>query len=667
MTDTSELLDSITPKQTAKVNVLERAVWQTADDFLRLIVPAENYGDYIIPFTVLRRLEGRLESTKPQVLELVRRESAKGTLPHIVALKIENQFGLRFWNTSGLSLERLAASDDELKSGLKQYLNAFSANILGIWDAFEFDKLIDFLARNDQLWNMVSHFASIDMSDAALQDQTMGDIFENLMYRSFARKAKDAGEFYTPRDAVRLMTSILFTSDDTELEESGIIRSVYDPTAGTCGMLITARNALRQINPGIDVVIAGQELKESSYALGKSDLLMQGFKDPEVLKSGNSLTNDQYKDQKFDYILANPPYGSSWKAFQGKIKELQELGDPRFSEGLPSVSDGQMLFLMHIAHKLAPANGPTKGGRAAVVTNGSPLFTGDAESGPDGIRKFLIGAEGGTDILEAIIALPNDMFYNTGIATYVWILDRNKEPRRRGKIQFIDATEMYAPMRKNMGQKRVELSETNIREITKLYKDFEPNERSIIVTPDELTFRDVPMFKVARYSVSVTDETVEQALDHKSAFPEHEAVIREMAGKTYNELPKALKASAKKHGVKMGAPLLKHIMSTLAVVDESAPQSLDEKGRSVIDASSKLTERIPYTENVTEHMQREVLPFVPDMEWDESAAKVGTELPLTRLFYKPEETRSLEELDAAIAASLERIYAKFKEMEAHEN
>ncbi|WP_279064549.1 type I restriction-modification system subunit M N-terminal domain-containing protein [Dermabacter hominis] len=250
MTDTSELLDSITPKQTAKVNVLERAVWQTADDFLRLIVPAENYGDYIIPFTVLRRLEGRLEPTKPQVLELVSRETAKGTLPHVLAMKIENLFDLRFWNTSELSLERLAASDDELNSGLKQYLNTFSANILNIWDAFEFEKLIDFLDRNDQLWNMVNHFASIDMSDAALQDQTMGDIFENLMYRSFARKAKDAGEFYTPRDAVRLMTSILFTSDDTELEESGIIRSVYDPTAGTCGMLITARNALRQIKPG---------------------------------------------------------------------------------------------------------------------------------------------------------------------------------------------------------------------------------------------------------------------------------------------------------------------------------------------------------------------------------------------------------------------------------
>lgn len=667
MTDTSEILDSITPKQTAKVNSLNAAIWQTADDYLRLIVPAENYGDYIIPFTVLRRIEGRLASTKNDVLDLVHRENVRGTDPAIVGLKIESMFKLRFWNTSELSLERLASSDDALKPGLKQYLNTFSPNILEIWDAFEFDKLIDFLDRNNQLWNVVNHFASIDMSDEALQDQTMGDIFENLMYRSFARKAKDAGEFYTPRDAIRLMTSILFTSDDTELEEDGIIRSVYDPTAGTCGMLIAARDALRAINPGIEVVVAGQELKESSFAMGKSDLLMQGFKDPEVLKFGNSLTNDQYANDTFDYIMANPPYGSSWKAFQKEVKDLQEGGDPRFSEGLPATSDGQMLFLMHIAHKLAPASGDKKGGRAAVVTNGSPLFTGDAESGPDKIRKYLIGAQGGTEVLDAIIALPNGMFYNTDIATYVWILDQNKEPRRRGKIQFIDATELSAPMRKSMGKKRVEFTEDNIREITKIYKDFEETERSIIVTADDLTYRDVPMFKLAHYSVSVTDETVAEATSHKSAFPDHEAVIWEMKGRDYNDLPKALKASAKSHGVKMGAELLKHIMAALAVVDENAPASLDEKGLPVVDTPSKVIERVPYLEDVSEHMEREVLPFVPDMQWDESLAKVGTELPLTRLFYKPEESRSLEELDADIAGSLDRIYAMFGEVRSDEN
>lgn len=662
MVGTSEILDSITPKQTAKVNSLNAAIWQTADDYLRLIVPAENYGDYIIPFTVLRRLEGRLAPTKAQVLNLIRRENERGTDPSIIGLMIENQFKLRFWNSSELSLERLANSDDSLKSGMQQYLNTFSPNIQEIWKAFEFDKLIEFLDRNNQLWNVVQHFASIDMSDEALQDQTMGDIFENLMYRSFARKAKDAGEFYTPRDAIRLMTSILFTSDDTELDEDGIIRSVYDPTAGTCGMLIAARDALRAINPCIEVVVAGQELKESSFAMGKSDLLMQGFKDPEVLKFGNSLTNDQYANDTFDYIMANPPYGSSWKAFQKDVKDLRDQGDPRFSEGLPAVSDGQMLFLMHIAHKLAPASGATKGGRAAVVTNGSPLFTGDAESGPDGIRKYLIGAQGGTEVVDAIIALPNDMFYNTGIATYIWILDRNKEPRRRGKIQFIDATDICAPMRKNMGQKRVEFTEDNIREITKIYKDFEENDRSIIVTADNLTYRDVPMFKLAYYAVSVTDDTVAEAMNHKSAFPEHEAVIREMEGLAYNDLPKALRASAKAHGVKMGAPLLRHIMKSLAVEDENAPASLDEKGNPVVDASTKVIERVPYLEDVAEHMEREVLPFVPDMQWDESLAKVGTELPLTRLFYKPEESRSLEELDADIAASLDRIYSMFREV-----
>lgn len=664
MTDNPQIFGSVTPKQTSKVNSLNAAIWQTADDYLRLIVPAENYGDYIIPFTVLRRLEGRLASTKKEVLKLIKGENNRGTDPAIVGLKIENTFKLRYWNSSELSLERLASSDDELKAGMKQYLNAFSPNILEIWKAFEFDKLIDFLDRNNQLWNVVQHFASIDMSDEALQDHTMGDIFENLMYRSFARKAKDAGEFYTPRDAIRLMTSILFTSDDTELEEDGIIRSIYDPTAGTCGMLIAARDALHAINPGIEVVVAGQELKESSFAMGQSDLLMQGFVDPDVLKFGNSLTNDQYAGDTFDYILANPPYGSSWRAFQKEVKQLQENGDPRFSEGLPSVRDGQMLFLMHIAHKLAPASGTTKGGRAAVVTNSSPLFTGDAESGPDSIRKYLIGAHGNTEVLDTIIALPSGMFYNTGIATYIWILDRNKEHRRRGKIQFIDATEIATPMRKNMGQKRVKFSEDNIREITKIYKDFEANEHSIIVTADDLTYRDVPMFKLAHYSVAVTEKTVAEAMRHKSAFPEHERVIWEMKGQEYNVLPKALKASSKIHGVKMGVPLLKHIMKSLAVEDENAPASLDEKGNPVIDSTSKVFERVPCLEDVSEHMEREVLPFAPDMQWDESHAKTGTELPLTRLFYKPEGSRSLKELDSNIAATLDRLNSMFGEVRA---
>ena len=662
MSTTEDILESINPKQTATVNSLNAAIWQTADDYLRLIMPAENYGDYILPFTVLRRLEGRLESSKPQVLELIAQEQAKNSDPMLIALKIKHQFKLDFWNHSQLDLERLATSDDSLKDGLEEYLDSFSANIREIWDAFEFRNLINFLDRNNQLWNVVNHFASIDMSDEALGHQSMGDIFENLMYRSFSRKGKDAGEFYTPRDAIRLMTSILFTSDDEGLNDTGIIRSIYDPTAGTCGMLIAARDALNAINPDVEVIVAGQELKESSYAMGKSDLLMQGFDDPDVLKFGNSLTNDAYEGDTFNYIMANPPYGSSWKAFQGEIKDLQEQGDERFAEGLPAVSDGQMLFLMHIAHKLAPAQGDTNGGRAAIVTNGSPLFTGDAESGPDGIRKYLIGAQGGKDLIDTIIALPNDMFYNTGIATYIWILDTNKEPRRRGKIQFIDATDIHTPMRKNMGQKRVEFSDDDIAQITTMYKNFEENDRSIIVTPDDLTYRDVPMFKIAHYAVAVTDETVEQALSHKTAFPEHEDVIREMEGREYNELPSALKASAKAHGVKMGAPLLKHIMNALAVVDESAPAALDEKGNPVIDKSSTVIERAGYTEDVTEHMEREVLPFVPDMQWDESASKVGTELPLTRLFYRPEETRSLEELDRDIAEKFAWLAAKFEEV-----
>lgn len=657
---TPDVAKPLTAQTSATANSLNAAIWQTADDYLRLILPGENYGDYILPFTVLRRLEGRLEASKEALLALVQEETLKATEATLISLKIQQRFRLRFWNTSPLSLKRLAASDDALAAGLKQYINSFSPNIIAIFEAFEFDKLIDFLDRNNQLFNMVNHFASIDMSDEALGDQTMGDIFENLMYRSFSRKGKDAGEFYTPRDAIALMTSILFTSDDTELDESGIIRSVYDPTAGTCGMLIAARDALEAINPGIDVIVSGQELKESSFAMGQSDLLMRGFKDPNVLCFGNSLINDQFAGERFDYIMANPPYGSSWKSFAKEVQALQKAGDPRFAEGLPKVSDGQMLFLMHIADKLALAEGDTKGGRAAVVTNGSPLFIGD--KGSEGIRKYLIGAEGGTELLDCIIALPGDMFYNTGIATYIWILDTNKEPHRRGKIQFIDATDLASPMRKNMGEKRVELQEKDIQDITALYKEFAPSERSIIVTPDELTYRDVPMFKAQKLRVDVTDETVSAALDHKSALDEHEMVVRDMAGVAYNDLRDELKKSAKRHGVKMPAALITHIMAELSVHDDAAPVAYDAKGKVLVDKTSKAIERVPFTEDVNEHMQREVLPFVPDMMWDEDAAVVGTELPLTRLFYKPEETRSLEQLDKDIAESIAWLTQKFAEV-----
>ena len=657
---TSDVAKPLTARTSATANSLNTAIWQTADDYLRLILPGENYGDYILPFTVLRRLEGRLEASKEDLLALVQEETSKATEATLISLKIQQRFGLRFWNTSPLSLKRLAASDDALAAGLKQYINSFTPNIIAIFEAFEFDKLIDFLDRNNQLFNMVSHFASIDMSDEALGDQTMGDIFENLMYRSFSRKGKDAGEFYTPRDAIALMTSILFTSDDTELDESGIIRSVYDPTAGTCGMLIAARDALEAINPGMDVIVSGQELKESSFAMGQSDLLMRGFKDPNVLRFGNSLINDQFAGERFDYIMANPPYGSSWRSFAKEIKALQEAGDPRFAEGLPKVSDGQMLFLMHIADKLALAEGKTKGGRAAVVTNGSPLFVGD--KGSEGIRKYLIGAEGGRELLDCIIALPGDMFYNTGIATYIWILDTNKEPHRRGKIQFIDATDLASPMRKNMGEKRVELQEKDIQDITALYKEFTPSERSIIVTPDELTYRDVPMFKAQKLRVDVTDETVFAAVDHKSAGDGHEVVVRDMAGVAYNDLRDELKKSAKHHGVKMPAALITHIMAELSVHDDAAPVAYDAKGKVLVDKTSKVIERVPFNEDVNEHMQREVLPFVPDMMWDEDEAVVGTELPLTRLFYKPEETRSLEQLDKDIAESIAWLTQKFAEV-----
>lgn len=641
-------------------NALYAAVWQTADDYLRDIMPAENYGDYILPFTVLRRLECDLKPSKPDVLAFL--EENPSMPETLLDLQMRSKFGLTYYNTINLSLESIANSDDSVEEALGLYLDNFSSSITDIWDTFNFKNLISFLARNNRLWQVVDHFANIDLSEANVPDTTMGDLFENLMYRSFSRKGKDAGEFYTPRDAIRVMNTVLFATDDDSLFAHNAIRSIYDPTAGTGGMLILGKNHLEELNPDIEVAVYGQELKESSFALGKADLLMQGIDDPDAIKLGNTLTEDAYPDRQFDFIMSNPPYGGSWKAVQEQVLEIADQADSPFSHGTPPVSDGQMLFLSLVAHKLKPADGPTRGGRGAVVMNGSPLFTGDAGSGPDSIRRWLLEE----DLVDVIVALPTEMFYNTGIATYIWFLDKNKEPRRRGKVQLIDATGTYTPMKKSLGNKRKEISDAQVVEIRDTYTAFEESDTSLILDIEQFGYRDVPMYRPERKRTVFDDDALAAAMNHKAAFVEHEDVIRkafdvedELA---YNDLDKGLKDAAKAMGIKLTAPLKKHIMASMSVDDPQAPVSTDAKGKPVMDKSSKVVERIPLTEDVEEHMQREVAPFAPEMVWDENDSKVGYEIPITRLFYKPEETRTLEEIDESIANRIAWLGAKFKEV-----
>ncbi|AGE36653.1 SAM-dependent DNA methyltransferase [Corynebacterium urealyticum] len=640
---------------TAELN--QSAVWNTADKFLRSIVEPEDYGDYILPMTVLRRLECILEPTKGEVLDLVEILQEEGYSEEMIDWEVRVRFGLSFYNSSRLDLTRIAQLDDHVYEALMDYVGAFSSSVRDVWDAFDFAVKMKTLENASRLWPVVKHFATIDMSLDALPDAQMGDLFEHVMYKAFDTKGKAAGAFYTPRDAIRLMVDILFASDDVGLTAEGASRTVYDPTAGTGGMLLVAARALKELNPDIEVVLAGQELMSTGYAIGKADLLIQGG-EPDAIRHGDTLLTDLYEGEQFEYILSNPPFGTDWEVQQQSVKEQAKVPGSRFSHGLPSKDDGQMLFLAHVASKLMPAGPNGAGGRGAVVSNGSPLFTGAPESGPDKIRAWLLE----NDLVDAIIQLPTNMFYGTGISTYVWILDTNKEEHRKGFVQLIDASECWSVPDKGLGEKRREMKEPDRKRVLEEYAAFEDTEISKVLTPADLGFRDVKVTKQKRLRVAVTPEAVAQVLEHKSAVPEHAEVLADVADVKFNDLPEALKAAAKKRGVKMLAGMIDAVLEAVGVPDENAEPSVDRKGNPILDPAFSMTERIPLTEDVGEHMTREVLPFAPDVTWDEEAAKVGYEIPFKRVFYRPTPVRSLEEIDADVAAVMGRLAEKFAEV-----
>ncbi|MDN5821012.1 MAG: type I restriction-modification system subunit M, partial [Brachybacterium sp.] len=602
----------------------QTAIWDTADKYLRSVVPRQEYGDYIIPFLVLRRLECILTDTKTEVIEYLRTDAS--SVPHIRDVMVTSKFGLPFYNSSKLDLPTIAASDDRVKQALFEYLDGFSSNVSDIWESFNFRAKAQVLDKANRLWAVIKHFSTIDLHPDSMDDTAMGDLFENLMYRAFSTKGNDAGEFYTPRDAIQLMADILIRPDDPALQGRAPARSVYDPTAGTGGMLLVAARTLKELNDGIDVSMYGQELTSSSFAIGKADLLIQGGR-PDAIRHGNTLTHDLYAGKTFDYVMSNPPYGTDWSADKEMVLEEAETPGSRFSHGLPGSSDGQMLFLSHVVSKMRPAGPDGTGGRAGVVMNGSPLFTGGPGSGPDRIRAWLLTE----DLVEAIIALPTSMFYNTGIATFVWILATNKAEERRGKIQLIDATGQWSPMQKGMGDKRREMRAADRKAVLHAFEVFEDSELSKIVTPDELGFREVPVYRPRRLRTEVTDEAIEIAMSHKAAVGGHRDVIRAVVDTPWNGLPGALKDAAKSQGLKMPLGLIDAIVAAVGEDDPAAPVAIDRKGNVLAEQGSKMTERIPLSDDIAEHMRREVLPFAPDARWDEDAAKIGYELPITRL------------------------------------
>ncbi|WP_435594694.1 type I restriction-modification system subunit M [Tsukamurella tyrosinosolvens] len=627
-----------------------RIVWDTADKYLRNIVDEEDYGDYILPFTVLRRLECMLADTKQEVTAFV--ASLGGMPPHLIDIAVKDRFKLSFYNVSPLDLATIASVDDNVDKSLQSYIDGFSHNVADIWTSFDFARRVKVLAEANRLLAVVKHFSNIDLSTSTVANTAMGDVFEEVMYRAFNKKGKAAGAFYTPRDAIKLMVDVLITDDDDTLAGDKALRSIYDPTAGSGGMLLVAQEALKHLNEHIDVTLYGQELMPSAFALGKADLLIQGGR-PDAIKQGNTLVNDEYGDQTFDYVLSNPPFGSDWSVDQKSVREQAKVHGSRFSHGLPSTADGQMLFLAHCASKLSPAGKNGQGGRAAVVSNASPLFTGD--NGPTGIRQWLLDE----DLIDTIIALPTGMFYGTGIATYVWILDANKSPERKRRIQLIDGSDQWEP-RKPMGEKRREMTDANRETVAKAYKAFDLADPVIsrVLTPEDFMFRDVPVFKQARLVTVVGDEAMQTLLGRRDFTEAHADVLRELDGTVWNELPEAITQAAKRAGLKIPLALVDAVMKAAAVPDENAPLAVDRKGNPVVADGWKIIERVPMSENVDEYMEREVLPFAPDAQWDESKAKEGNEIPFTRIFYVPDEPRDLADIDADV----KRVMSELAEM-----
>jgi type I restriction enzyme M protein len=639
-------------------------IWSIAD-LLRGSFKAHQYGDIILPFTVLRRLDAVLAPTKQAVFAAVEQAAADGIPVRASLLRNRAGHEYSFWNESKFDLKTALGDSENLAANLLDYVTGFSENVKDIFDKYKISERIAELDEHDLLFLVTQRFAAVDLSPAAVPNEEMGHIFEELI-RKFAEASNEtAGEHFTPRDVIELMVDILLAPESDTLAKANVVRSVYDPTAGTGGMLSVAEDHIRSANPTATLTLAGQEINPQSYAICKADMTVKG-QSVDAIFFGDTLTNDGHVGKTFNYGLSNPPFGVDWKKQQKAVTEehTQRGYAGRFGAGLPRVSDGSMLFLMHLISKMRSAE--DGGGRAAIVLNGSPLFTGGAGSGESNIRKWVLER----DLLEAIIALPTDMFYNTGIATYIWVLSTKKSADRVGKVQLIDGTKLFRKMRKGLGSKRNELGADDISTIVKLYEGEMDAARSKTFATTDFFYRTITVERPLRLNWALTPERLAVATEAKvlanvDLTPVVERAQRDETPTT--DLPtfrKRLTALLAEVGIALTAPQLKALLAALSERDESAPIVLDAKKRPEPDPTLRDTENVPWSEGIHEYFDREVKPFAPDAWIDESKTKEGCEIPFTRHFYQYVPPRSLEEIDADLDAVLGRVRARLEAVKA---
>ncbi|MFP3712570.1 N-6 DNA methylase [Puerhibacterium sp. TATVAM-FAB25] len=628
-------------------------IW-SIKEILRDHYKRHEYGQVILPLAVIRRLDCVLEGTKVQVL--ARAETLPGSPDdHFDLLAITA--GQQFYNTSKFTIEALLDDPDNIADNLRFYLNAYSPNARDVIDKFDFFRHIDRMDRSGILYAVIKRFTEIDLHPDAVSNLEMGYLYEELVRVAADLSNEEAGEHFTPREVIRLMVNLLL-ADDRGLDTKGKVFTAYDPTCGTGGMLTEAEHRLRDVNPSAKVHLFGQEVSPESYAVCRSDMMLKG-QDASNIKFGSTLTEDGFPDRKFSYILANPPYGKDWKTEKAKVEaEHKNLGMAgRFGPGLPSTSDGQMLFILHMVSKMRPVE--EGGARVAVVVNGSPLFSGDAGSGPSEIRRWLIQ----NDLLEAIVGLPDQMFYNTGINTFIWVLTNKKAPERQGYVQLVDARQMVAKMPKSLGNKRNMLTEKHLTDITALYESFTESEVSKILPNEAFGYRKVVVDRPLRARWTVTDAAIEAvaALGAVAKLPkaDQETLIGKLAGmvgttaETEANFRGALASALDAIGAK--APLRTAVAKACLVRDSSAASLTDGRGRALPDVDLRDSENVPLDEAVADYMDREVLPYVDDAWVADPEGRLGYEIPFTRLFYKYTPPRPLHEIDAEIKFSQRRI------------
>lgn len=693
-----KIIDAMFDDAPVDVTTEVNFIWSIANK-LRGPYQSDKYKDVIIPMVIIRRFECALEKTKNAV---VKQSKANPKYPEKAMYKIS---GFQFYNTSEYDLAELVNDSEHLAANFKSYIDGFSSNIQDIIKSLDFEKQIDKMDKNNRLLSVVKAFSELDLDPVTIDNVKMGYIFEDLI-RRFSENA-EAGDHYTGRDIIKTMVNVLLAEGCDDIFDDGKVITILDQACGTGGMLSTGFNFIRRYNPTADVRLFGQEINPESYAICLAEMLIKG-QNAENIRYQDTMKADCFPSVKMRFVIENPPFGTPWggkDAGEGVEKAVQDEHakgfSGRFGAGLPGSGDMQLLFIQSAVDKM-----DDKLGRAAIIENGSPLFSGGTSSGESQIRRWLLES----DMIEAIIALPTDLFYNTGIATYIWVLSKNKREERRGKIQLIDATNIYHKLRKALGNKKNEITPEDRKQITELYANFEENELCKIYKNEEFIYREYTVMQPLQRSYAINDERIQNLISKGTLNSLYDAAkvtelenAEELSGAeakklekfrdnepVYNAVIEALKQNTSDTvymspetfmpvltstlaNATADKKLIEKIADGLSIMDKNAEIQHDKKGNILYDKETKDTEIVKFEEDIDTYMQREVLPHVPDAKafFEENlgakkpVVKTGAEIPFTRYFYKyqqPQPSEELEkqfmELEKSVSERIKRLFGE---------